>query len=141
MSLPVRSGALLDTGPLVALLVRSDVNHERAKALASRCAPPLRTCEAVLAEAAHLLGKVSARAPAAILGLGRTGAYEVALRLDEHWQPIEQILEKYSDVPATLADACLIRCAEVHREPRILTFDADFGIYRWSRNRRFEVLT
>lgn len=36
--------------------------------------------------------------------------------------------------------ACLIRCAEVHAEPRIATFDSDFGIYRWARNRRFDVL-
>ena len=141
MSFPIKSGVLLDTGPLVALLVRTDANHERARALAARCAPPLRTCEPVLAEAAHLLAKVKAGAPAAVLALGRGGAYEIALRLDEQWQPIEQILEKYRDVPASLADACLIRCAEVHRESRILTFDADFDIYRWSRNRRFEVLT
>jgi uncharacterized protein len=141
VSFPIRSGALLDTGPLVALLVRSDANHERAKALLARCAPPLRTCEPVLAEAAHLLAKVSPGAPAAALALGRAGAYEIALRLDEHWQPIERVLQKYRDLPVSLADACLIRCAEVHREPRILTFDADFAIYRWSRNRRFDLLT
>jgi uncharacterized protein len=141
VNLALRSGVLLDTGPLVALLVRSDTNHDRAKSLAARCVPPLRTCEAVLAEAAHLLGEVGPGAAAAVLALGRTGAYEVALRLDEHWQPIEQILAKYRDVPASLADACLIRCAELHREPRILTFDPDFGSYRWSRNRRFDVIT
>ena len=45
---------------------------------------------------------------------------------------------KYASI--SLADACLIRCAEVHREARILTFDFDFKVYRWGRNKRFEIL-
>jgi predicted nucleic acid-binding protein len=50
------------------------------------------------------------------------------------------LLRKYADRPFSLADACLIRCAEVHQEARILTFDADFRVYRWARTRRFELL-
>jgi predicted nucleic acid-binding protein len=50
------------------------------------------------------------------------------------------VLRKYSDRPISFADACLIRCAEIHQEPRILTFDTDFAIYKWGRNRRFEIL-
>jgi predicted nucleic acid-binding protein len=49
-------------------------------------------------------------------------------------------LKKYSDRPISLADACLIRCAEIHREARILTFDRDFNVYKWERNRKFELL-
>jgi len=135
-----RGGVLLDAGPLVALLDRTDAQHTRAKAVAADCAPPFRTCEAVLAEAAHLLSKIDVAAPAGLLALGRTGALEIALRIDEHWRAIEKTLEKYRDVPASLADACLICCAEVCQEPRIFTFDTDFTIYRWSRNRRFDLL-
>jgi uncharacterized protein len=135
-----RAGVLLDTGPLVALLNQTDAHHSHAKALAAACEPPLRTCEAVLAEAAHLLAKLNPSAPAAALALGRTGAFVIAMRIEEHWEAIERTLEKYRDVPASLADACLIRCAELHREARILTFDADFLIYRWARNRRFELV-
>ena len=40
----------------------------------------------------------------------------------------------------SLADACLIRCAEIHHEARILTFDEDFGVYRWARNKPFQRL-
>jgi predicted nucleic acid-binding protein len=42
--------------------------------------------------------------------------------------------------PFSLADACLIRSAEIHQEARIATFDTDFGVYKWARNRRFELL-
>lgn len=135
-----RGGVLLDAGPLVALLNRSDAHHARAKAITAACAPPFRTCEAVLAEAAHLLAKVDIAAPAGLVALGRTGAIEIALHIDEHWNAIEKTLAKYRDVPASLADACLIRCAELYHEPRVFTFDADFAIYRWSRTRRFEIL-
>jgi predicted nucleic acid-binding protein len=135
-----RAGVLLDAGPLVALLNHTDTQHQRAKALAAACEPPLRTCEAVLAEAAHLLSKVNPMAPGGVVALGRLGAFAVAMRIEEHWDALERTLDKSADVPASLADACLIRCAELYEEPRILTFDTDFLVYRWSRNRRFDVL-
>lgn len=136
----IRAGALLDTGPLVALLSRADENHERAMALMAQCRAPLRTCEAVLAEACYLLSKVHAAAPADVLALGRSGVFEIALRLGEQWLPVEKCLRKYQSVPASLADACLIQCAELLEEPRIVTFDTDFRIYRWGRKRPFELL-
>ena len=135
-----RAGVLLDTGPLVALLHRTDVNHERAKALMANCEAPLRTCEAVLAEASHLLSKATSVGPAGVLALGRRGVFEIAIRVDEQWLPIENALRKYRDVPASLADACLIRCAELHQEPRIVTFDSHFQVYRWGKNKAFELL-
>ena len=101
---------------------------------------PLRTCEAVLAESSHLLSKLDPAAPADLLALGRASLYRIELRIDEHWLAIERTLTKYRDVPASLADACLIRCAELCEESRIVTFDSDFRTYRWGRNKRFEIL-
>ena len=134
------AGVLLDTGPIVALLSRTDANHERARALFGSSAPPFRTCEAVLVEASHLLSKDNPIGPADIVRLGAAGLFEVDLRINEHWAAIERILRKYVDIPAALADACLIRCAEVHNEPRILTFDMDFRVYRWSGRKPLEIL-
>lgn len=130
-------GVLLDTGPLVALLSRDDVEHARALRLFAACQPPLRVCEAVLAEACFLMRKVHRQGPAEVIALGRRGLFDLALSLDEHWAQVEGLLAKYADRPISLADACLIRCADVYREPRIMTFDADFDVYRWGRNRRF----
>ena len=134
------AGVLLDTGPLVALLSGNDVNHARARRMFAECAPPLRSCEAVVAEACFLMRKVHPRGPAEVVALGRRGVYDVALSIDEHWASLEALLQKYSDRPISLADACLIRCAEIHQEARILTFDDDFTVYRWARSRKFEVL-
>lgn len=133
-------GVLLDTGPLVALLSASDAHHERAKRLFAACEPPLRTCEAVLAEACFLIRKVDRDGPAEVLALARKGLYEIGFSLDDHQSEVQTLLERYRDRPISLADACLIRCAEVHGEARILTFDSDFKVYRWNRRRAFQRL-
>jgi predicted nucleic acid-binding protein len=135
-----RAGVLLDTGPLVALLSENDANHARARELFAECVPPFRCCEAVVAEACFLMRKVHATGPAEVVALGRRGVYTIALSAKDHWSNIEALLRKYSNRPISLADACLIRCAEIHEEARILTFDDDFGIYKWGRSRKFELL-
>jgi uncharacterized protein len=134
------AGVLLDTGPLVALLSKHDANHARARRLFAACVPPLRCCEAVVAEACFLMRKVHVTGPAEVISLGQRGVYRIAISIEEHWATLEALLRKYSDRPISLADASLIRCAEIHQEPRIMSFDQDFGVYRWGRNRRFELL-
>jgi predicted nucleic acid-binding protein len=49
-------------------------------------------------------------------------------------------LKRFANVPMDLADACLVDLATEARTGRILTLDHDFHIYRWGRNRPFEVL-
>lgn len=135
-----RAGVLLDTGPLVALLSKDDRNHDRAEQMFGSCQTPLRCPEAVLAEACFLMRKVDAAGPGEVLALGRKGVYELSMSIDKHWVSLEALLKKYADRPISLAEACLIRSAELHDEPRILTFDSDFLVYRWSRNRRFQLV-
>jgi len=134
------AGILLDTGPLVALLSEGDACHDRARQLFAECMPPFRCCEAVVAEACFLMRKVHAAGPAEVIALGRRGVYNLAISADEHWTNIEALLRKYSDRPISFADACLIRCAEIHNDARIITFDSDFSVYKWARNRKFEVI-
>ena len=40
------------------------------------------------------------------------------------------LMDKYADVPMSLADACLVRMSETLPDPVVLTTDADFKIYR-----------
>jgi predicted nucleic acid-binding protein len=136
----IPAGVLLDTGPLVALLSLKDTHHKRAVELFAACEPPLRTCEALIAEACFLMRQADPDGPAEVVALARKGVYEIALSIDDEWAQIETLLAKYKNRRISLADACLIRCAERHAEPRILTFDSDFGIYRWGRNKPFQIL-
>lgn len=134
------SGCLLDTGPLVALIDRNDGYHERAKKILADLDPPFVTTESVISESIFLLQKTRPVGPGAVLSLGQEGYYEIGINLKDHFGPILELMERYKNRPISLADACLIRCAELHNEPRILTFDSDFEIYRWGRNKKFEIM-
>ena len=133
-------GVLLDAGPLAALLSENDAEHDRARRVFAECTPPFLTCEAVVSEACFLVRRVRSIGPARVVALAKQGVFRMSMSADEHWQDLEATLRKYEDQPISFADACLIRCAEIHNEPRILTFDRDFSVYRWGRNRKFEIL-
>ncbi len=85
------------------------------------------TCEAVLSETFHLLGGRGTRSLAALL---RRGAVVCAFRFADDMDAVVKLLEKYSDVPMSFADACLVRMTETLNHPMLLTTDADFRIYR-----------
>jgi uncharacterized protein len=118
---------LVDAGFLVALLGSRDNYHQWAVTQADGLPPPWSTCEAVLSEAYHLLGQRGAASLGALL---RRSALMVAFELAENVGPVTKLIEKYSDVPMSLADACLVRMTETHADPVILTTDKDFRVYR-----------
>ncbi len=118
---------LVDAGFLVALLSRRDSHHQWATTQAPGHPPPWRTCEAVLSEAFHLLG---ARGAPALSALLRRRAVIAAFDLDNNVESVLKRLQKYADVPMSLADSCLVRMTETLPDPIILTTDADFRIYR-----------
>lgn len=118
---------LVDAGFLVALLSRRDSHHQWAVTQAPDHAPPWRTCEAVLSEAFHLLGARGAPGLGALL---RRRALVVAFDLDSDVESVLKLLQKYADVPMSLADACLVRMTETLADPVILTTDSDFRTYR-----------
>jgi predicted nucleic acid-binding protein len=118
---------IVDAGFLVAVLSRRDNNHGWAVAESRRHAPPWSTCEAVLSEAFHLLGEPGAPGLSALL---RRRAVVVAFELGKDVDPVLRLLQKYSDIPMSLADACLVRMTETLSDPVILTTDTDFRVYR-----------
>jgi predicted nucleic acid-binding protein len=121
------ASALVDTGFLVALLSRRDVHHRWAVAQAPRLPPPWRTCEAVLSEASHLLG---ARGTRSLVSLLRRSALVCSYCFADDMHAVLKLLEKYADMPMSLADACLVRMTETLNDPMLLTTDGDFRIYR-----------
>ncbi|HEV8720776.1 MAG TPA: PIN domain-containing protein [Candidatus Binatia bacterium] len=118
---------LVDAGFLVALLSRRDSHHPWAVTQAPDHNLPWRTCEAVLSEAFHLLGPRGAPGLSALL---RRRALIAAFDLDNDVESVLKLLQKYANVPMSLADACLVRMTETLSDPMILTTDSDFRIYR-----------
>ena len=118
---------LVDAGFVVALLSSRDAHHDWAVTQASEMPPPWSTCEAVLSEAFHLLGERGARNLGALL---RRRALLIAFTLTENVEPVVKLIEKYSNVPMSLADACVVRMSETLANPIVLTTDEDFRVYR-----------
>ena len=120
---------ILDTGPLVALVDARDRHHSWALRWWGATEPPLLTCEAVLSEACFLLDQTRAGS-SAVFEMLRRRAVALAFHLDEHLAEVQVLREKYADVPMSVADASLVRMAEVHDRSPVLTLDADFRRYR-----------
>src|ERR1700739_157099 len=118
---------LVDSGFVGALLSSRDTHHKWAVTQASEMPPPWSTCEAALSEAFHLLGERGAPSLAALL---RRRALLVAFELAKILEPVTKLIEKHSDVPMSLADACLVRMTETLDDPIILTTDENFRVYR-----------
>ena len=120
---------LIDTGPLVAYLDRRDHYHQWSLSQFSRLPAPYKTCEAVCVEAAHLLSRTGLD-PTVLLELIQLGVLEIDFAMKTHVERIRTLMKKYRDRPMSLADACLVRMAELHPGSTVLTLDADFHIYR-----------
>ncbi|HTW24891.1 MAG TPA: PIN domain-containing protein [Candidatus Baltobacteraceae bacterium] len=121
------NNVLVDAGFVVALLSSRDAYHDWAVAQASELPPPWVTCESALSEAFYLLGERGIPSVGALL---RRRKLLVPFRLAENVEPVAKLLEKYADVPMSLADACLVRMTETFADPVLLTTDNDFRIYR-----------
>jgi predicted nucleic acid-binding protein len=118
---------IADASFLIAALNRRDSNHSWAVATAAQFPPPWQTCEAVISEVLYLIDHTRHRA---VIELFRRRSLVSSFRLSEHTTEVLALMEKYSGVPMSLADACLVRMTEILSDPALLTTDADFRVYR-----------
>ena len=125
MSEPVCIG---DAGPLVDFLVPESEHHEWVRQLVMRLPSPLLTCEPVLAEAAHLVRRKTGGIEA-LLELIESRSIEISFALQVESDAVSSLIRRYRDVPMSLADACLVRMAEIRGLP-ICTLDSHFTVYR-----------
>ncbi len=128
--------AIVDAGPLVAFLDRSEQHHRWVVEKIEELDPPLLVCEPVLAEAMHLLARFP-RGQDALFKLLENGALLIAIRIKEHIPALLKLHLKYRDRPMSLADACIVRMAEIHA---VLTLDSDFTVYRKSGRMPLELI-
>jgi len=131
--------AIVDTGPLAAMLDRDEEHHEWAVEQIKSFRPPLLVCEAVLTEAIFLLKRAQI-APEVIFGLLESGAMTVRFSLIENVSSVRSLLHKYHDKDISLADACLIRMSELYENHAVLTLDSDFHIYRKHGRQSIELI-
>lgn len=132
--------ALLDTGPLVALLADADSHHRICLDAFTRLTPPLYTCWPVLTEAAWIL-RDHPRPFDRITEAYAGGMFEI-LPLDASDMPaIAELMRRYEDARLQLADAALIHLAERENIRTVFTTDRrDFSIVRLKRNRTLKLI-
>ena len=120
---------VIDIGPLVALLNRRDRHHAWIRGLLDTVEPPLYTCEAVLSESCFLLRRI-AGAEAALLTLVARDVVRVEFGLGAEAGAVTALVQKFANVPMSLADACLVRMTELEPDSTVVTLDQDFRVYR-----------
>ena len=135
----MKARVIVDTGPLVALLNRADQAHPWVVQQLRDIAPPMVTCEAVLAEATYLTRNLPG-ARAALMEMLGEDFLTIGMALADHHSAILAMIRRYADVPMSLADACLVRLAELYPQSLVLTLDSDFLVYRKNGRQAIEVL-
>ena len=130
---------IADAGPLVAYLKRDDKDHDWAEEVFRRLTSPLQTCEAALSEAFFLLRQTHGGTDKLVALLDR-GLVIPDFSLLAELPAVGQLLRRYGSVPMSLADACLVRMAELQRNSAVFTLDSDFRIYRKHRRQAIELI-
>ncbi len=125
----MRQQVILDTGPLIALLNTRDTHHKWVVEQLGDIQPPLLSCEAVMTEACFLAATYGRNADA-VLELIQNGFMAISFQLRDNVESVERLMQKYADVPMSLADACLVRMSEQFPNSIVFTLDSDFYIYR-----------
>ena len=130
---------LLDTGVYVALLDKSERNHERSITFLKEFRGTLLTTEPVLTETLYLLGSTIKAQRACIDFILKGGATLIPQSI-ESLQRSSALMEKYKNIPMDFADATLVSLAEELDIDEILTLDRKgFGAYRIHGKKSFNL--
>lgn len=130
---------ILDTGPLIAYFDRKDPRHPWAKSTAVALRPPFVTTESVLSETCFLLERQ--KLPIApLFEMLSSGAIAVEFSFQMERPRLQALMESYADQPMSLADATLVRLAEIHENAAIFTIDHHFRIYRKHGRRQIPLI-
>lgn len=130
---------ILDTGPLIALLDRSEQSHGACMEFFRGVSGRFVTTEPVLTEVVYLLGPSFAMQKPAMEFILKGGA-EVVSQTQLSLQRAMLLMEKYRDVPMDFADATLVALAEERKTSEIFTLDRrGFVTYRIHSRKTFTI--
>lgn len=122
--------AILDTGPWVALIDRSESMHDNCMRWFRDYSGKLYSTEAVLTEVLYLLN-FSVKAQTAAIDFVLKSVVELIPVSGESLKKARVLMKKYSDLPMDYADATIVCLSMDTGIQNIITLDKrDFGIYR-----------
>jgi len=131
---------LLDTGPIVSMLVAREETHLACVEEAKRHSGQLVTCWPVITEAASMLKDYPIGIDAMFRMLN-SGTITLA-PLDNHdAESIGSIMATYRSIRCQLADASLVFLADREQIDTVFTLDRrDFGVYRTRTGRALKII-
>jgi predicted nucleic acid-binding protein len=130
---------IIDTGPIVAFLNKTDKYHDWAITQFSQLNPPFLTCESVISEVCFLLRYTENGVQNSFKLLERE-LIQIPFKLEAEISIIISLMTKYKNIPMSLADACLVRMSEQISDSIICTLDSDFKIYRKEKRKIIPVI-
>jgi hypothetical protein len=132
--------AILDTGPWVALIDRSESKHTECVQWLKNFSGRLYSTEAVLTEVLYILN-FSITAQCAALGFVLNSVVEIVPASTASLKKCKNLMKKYADLPMDYADATIVCLASETDIQNIVTFDRkDFGIYKLPKEKNFTIL-
>jgi uncharacterized protein len=132
--------AILDTGPWVALIDRSESRHAECVQWLEHFSGRLYSTEAVLTEVLYILN-FSTTAQCAALDFVLESVVEIVPSSTDSLKKIKNLMKKYSDLPMDFADATIVCLAAETGIQIIVTFDRkDFAIYKLPRKKSFSIM-
>jgi len=122
--------AILDTGPWVALIDRSEATHDRCVNWFKHYTGKIYSTEAVLTEVLYLLN-FSVDAQTAAMDFVLESVVALIPIGIESLNRVKSLMTKYSDLPMDYADATIVCLAMETGIRHIITLDKkDFSIYK-----------
>jgi predicted nucleic acid-binding protein len=137
--LPNVEQALCDTGPVVAMVDRTDLQHDPCLRAFEAFAGNLVTSWPVISEAFYLLHHPDERD--FLWKIILTRAIAVADLSFQDLARVRSLMKQYADQPMDLADASLVVLAERFRLRKVFTLDRrHFSVYRPRHAGYFELI-
>ena len=130
---------IADTGVIAGLLNPKDQWREWTVNQWRQLPAPFLTCEAVIVEACFLLHHIK-DGEQDVLSLIEAGILQIDFSISAEATAVRTLMQKYIDVPMSLADACLVRMSELIDNSVVFTLDSDFHIYRKNGRRKIPLI-
>ena len=131
---------LVDTGPLVAIMSRTDQHHKICLETLHNLPGPMFSCWPVITEAAWLLRGEAGAVPQLLNSISEGLLEFLALQSAESAQ-IAKLMDQYKDLRPQFADAALVYLAARDDFDLIFTLDRrDFSVYQSGRKHAFRII-
>ena len=130
---------IADTGVIAGLLNPKDQWREWTVNQWRQLPAPFLTCEAVIVEACFLLHHIK-DGEQDVLSLIEAGILQIDFSISAEATAVRTLMQKYIDVPMSLADACLVRMSELINNSVVFTLDSDFHIYRKNGKQKIDLI-